>query len=140
MKIKSFRRSSAFFLATALCLGSVSGVSAMNESELSKIIEEAKNTDVSGYTPESCASLKAALEGAEALLEKDGVTEEELGAGGMMLQAILENGMVSKADKTSLEAALTEVAAYTDGTQEGYEELENARTQAQAVFEDGNAT
>lgn len=140
MKIKTFRRSSAFFLATALCLGSVSGVSAMNESELSKIIEEAKNTDVSGCTPESCASLKAALEGAEVLLEKDGVTEEELGAGGMMLQAILENGMVAQADKSSLEAALTEVAAYTDGTQEGYEELENARTQAQAVFEDGNAT
>lgn len=67
MKIKKFKRSSAFFMAAALCLGSTSGVYAMDESELSRIIEEAKNTDTSGYTPESCESLQAALEGAENL-------------------------------------------------------------------------
>lgn len=89
MKIKKFKRSSAFFMAAALCLGSTSGVYAMDESELSRIIEEAKNTDTSRYTPESCESLQAALEGAENLLSREDVTEEELGAGGMMLQAIL---------------------------------------------------
>ena len=140
MKIKKFKRSSAFFMAAALCLGSTSGVYAMDASELSRIIEEAKNTDTSGYTPESCESLQAALEGAENLLSKEDVTEEELGAGGMMLQAILENGLVAQADKSSLEAVLSEAAAYTDGTQDGYEVLDQVRAQAQAVLEDGNAT
>ena len=140
MKIKKFKRSSAFFMAAALCLGSTSGVYAMDESELSRIIEEAKNTDTSGYTPESCESLQAALEGAENLLSREDVTEEELGAGGMMLQAILENGLVAQADKSSLEAVLSEAAAYTDGTQDGYEVLDQVRAQAQAVLEDGNAT
>ena len=93
MKIKKFKRSSAFFMAAALSLGSTSGVYAMDASELSRIIEEAKNTDTSRYTPESCESLQAALEGAENLLSREDVTEEELGAGGMMLQAILENGL-----------------------------------------------
>lgn len=140
MKIKKFKRSSAFFMAAALCLGSTSGVYAMDESELSRIIEEAKNTDTSRYTPESCESLQAALEGAENLLSREDVTEEELGAGGMMLQAILENGLVAQADKSSLEAVLSEAAAYTDGTQDGYEVLDQVRAQAQAVLEDGNAT
>ena len=75
MKIKKFKRSSAFFMAAALCLGSTSGVYAMDASELSRIIEEAKNTDTSGYTPESCESLQAALEGAENLLSRENVTE-----------------------------------------------------------------
>ncbi len=140
LKIKKFKRSSAFFIAAALCLGSTSGVYAMDENELSRIIEEAKNTDTSGYTPESCESLQAALEGAENLLAKEDVTEEELGAGGMMLQAILENGLVAQADKSSLEAALSEAASYTDSTQDGYEVLDQVRVQAQAVLEDGNAT
>ena len=140
LKIKKFKRSSAFFIAAALCLGSTSGVYAMDENELSRIIEEAKNTDTSGYTPESCESLQAALEGAENLLAKEDVTEEELGAGGMMLQAILENGLVAQADKSSLEAVLSEAAAYTDSTQDGYEVLDQVRIQAQAVLEDGNAT
>lgn len=140
MKIKKFKRSSAFFMAAALCLGSTSGVYAMDESELSRIIEEAKNTDTSRYTPESCESLQAALEGAENLLSREDVTEEELGAGGMMLQAILKNGLVAQADKSSLEAVLSEAAAYTDGTQDGYEVLDQVRAQAQAVLEDGNAT
>ena len=140
MKIKKFKRSSTFFIAAALCLGSTSGVYAMDENELSRIIEEAKNTDTSGYTPESCESLQAALEGAENLLAKEDVTEEELGAGGMMLQAILEKGLVVQADKSSLEAVLSEAASYTDSTQEGYEVLDQVRVQAQAVLEDGNAT
>lgn len=127
MKIKKFKRSSAFFMAAALCLGSTSGVYAMDESELSRIIEEAKNTDTSRYTPESCESLQAALEGAENLLSREDVTEEELGAGGMMLQAILENGLVAQADKSSLTAVLSEVAAYTDDTQDGYEVLDQVR-------------
>ena len=58
----------------------------------------------------------------------------------MMLQAILENGLVAQADKSSLEAVLSEAAAYTDGTQDGYEVLDQVRAQAQAVLEDGNAT
>lgn len=140
LKIKKFKRSSTFFIAAALCLGSTSGVYAMDENELSRIIEEAKNTDTSGYTPESCESLQAALEGAENLLAKEDVTEEELGAGGMMLQAILEKGLVAQADKSSLEAVLSEAASYTDSTQEGYEVLDQVRVQAQAVLEDGNAT
>ena len=88
MKIKKFKRSSAFFMAAALCLGSTSGVYAMDESELSRIIEEAKNTDTSRYTPESCESLQAALEGAENLLSREDVTEEELTA---ILQKIKAN-------------------------------------------------
>ena len=112
MTIKSakIKRGSAFFMAAALCLGSTSGVYAMDGNELSRLIEEARNTDISGYTPESCESLNEALAGAQALLEKENVTEEELGAGGMMLQAILENGLVARADKSSLEAVLTESA------------------------------
>lgn len=127
-------------MAAALCLGSTSGVYAMDGNELSRLIEEARNTDISGYTPESCESLNEALAGAQALLEKENVTEEELGAGGMMLQAILENGLVARADKSSLEAVLTESADCTDTEAEGYEVLQNVRAQAQAVLEDGNAT
>ena len=48
-------------MAAALCLGSTSGVYAMDASELSRIIEEAKNTDTSGYTPESCESFRLLL-------------------------------------------------------------------------------
>lgn len=142
MTIKSakIKRGSAFFMAAALCLGSTSGVYAMDGNELSRLIEEARNTDISGYTPESCESLNEALAGAQALLEKENVTEEELGAGGMMLQAILENGLVARADKSSLEAVLTESADCTDTEAEGYEVLQNVRAQAQAVLEDGNAT
>ena len=56
MTIKSakIKRGSAFFMAAALCLGSTSGVYAMDGNELSRLIEEARNTDISGYTPESC--------------------------------------------------------------------------------------
>lgn len=56
-------------MAAALCLGSTSGVYAMDGNELSRLIEEARNTDISGYTPESCESLNEALAGAQALLE-----------------------------------------------------------------------
>ena len=85
-------------------------------------------------------SLQAALEGAENLLSREDVTEEELGAGGMMLQAIPGKWSAAQADKSSLEAVLSEAAAYTDGTQDGYEVLDQVRAQAQAVLEDGNAT
>ncbi len=56
MTIKSakIKRGSAFFMAAALCLGSTSGVYAMDGNELSRLIEEARNTDISGYKPESC--------------------------------------------------------------------------------------
>ena len=54
MKIKNLKRSSAFFMAAHCAWGSTSGVYAMDASELSRIIEEAKNTDTSRYTPESC--------------------------------------------------------------------------------------
>lgn len=80
------------------------------------------------------------LDAARALLEKEGVTGQEIEAQTLRLNSAIE-GLVSKADKTALQAAYDSAAALTnDGAYPGWDTLQTVLASAKAVLEDVDAS
>lgn len=111
----------------------------VNLEELKVAIAEAEKKDETLYTPKSWNALAEELEAAKALLDKEGVTGQEVEAEVLKLNAAVE-GLTERADKTVLQAAYEEAASITDIGYAGWDDLQNVLLKAKAVLDDANAT
>ncbi|MFR8260300.1 MAG: NEAT domain-containing protein, partial [Frisingicoccus sp.] len=112
----------------------------VNLEALRDAVAMAETKDESQYTPKSWQILSGELDAARALLEKEGVTGQEIEAQTLRLNSAIE-GLVSKADKTALQAAYDSAAALTnDGAYPGWDTLQTVLASAKAVLEDVDAS
>ena len=114
--------------------------SGSNLETLKELIAKAKETDESKYTPESYQALTDAIAHAETVLGKEGVSNEEIEAELTALQAVLEKGLVLRADKTALTSLIQEAETIADEGQSGYADLQNVIQAAKETEADENAS
>ncbi len=119
----------------------------VNKDVLREKYNQAKDIKPDGYTAESYAALKKALEEAEAVLNKETATQSEVHAQTQALDDAIkalkkEEEKPSAADKSSLQKKYTDAKAIkSDGyTAESYAALTKALTAAKAVLDKETAT
>ena len=113
----------------------------VDKSELEAAISFADKMTEADYTPASWEALQKALDAAKAVRDKEKPTQEEVDAAATALTEALE-GMVEKADKTALKAAIAEAEAKNeaDYAVPSWEALQEALDAARLVDKDENAT
>ena len=107
---------------------------------LEGLAEDAAAYTEDGYTPASWKAFADALESAKEVIKKEQASQEEYNQAGANLRKA-EAGLLAKADKNALQAELDD-DAYSEHlwTTDSWKAYEDARENAQKVYEDENAT
>ena len=107
---------------------------------LEGLAEDAAAYTEDGYTPASWKAFADALESAKEVIKKEQASQEEYNQAGADLRKA-EAGLLAKADKNALQAELDD-DAYSEHlwTTDSWKAYEDARENAQKVYEDENAT
>lgn len=107
---------------------------------LEGLVEDAAAYTEDGYTPATWKEFADALESAKEVIKKDKASQEEYNQAGADLRKA-EAGLLAKADKSALKEELDD-DAYSEHlwTTDSWKAYEDARENAQKVYEDENAT
>ena len=112
-----------------------------NNKALKSAVSSAKGMKSSDYTAETYSKLQAAIAAAEKILKDDMAPQEDIDKAKADLQAAL-NGLVSSANKSSLNAALTKAAGINTSlyTPESIHALNAAVNSAKSVYDNKKST
>lgn len=117
----------------------------VNKENLKQKIAQARTIQADGYTTESYDALKLAINAAEAVINREDASQEEVDSHAAALEAAITNlkqKELEKADKTLLKSKIAELKEIkADGyTAESYQNLQAALAEAESVVMNENAT
>ena len=112
-----------------------------DNSELAELVESLSGYTEENYTPETWAVFAEALADAQAVLDNENATAEEIAAAIEELDAAVDQ-LVGRADKSTLEELINSVADYQedDYTSDTWAEFADALADAETVLADENAS
>lgn len=113
-----------------------------DKSGLTAAINQAAGLNPNVYTSESYNNLKAVVDGAKAVLNKNNVTQQEIDAQIALINNAIA-GLVKNIDRSGLQAAISN--AYTklatlDSASQNYKSLQDAINAASSIYNSASAT